>query len=77
MPVDLVQIKLIPGKILYDQQDWMPGIGLLLPPVSAQLWGGHKYDKNCGIWITWLHRGVLRRALEQLFQSSGEALINR
>lgn len=46
MPVDVVQIKLIPGKFLCEQQDWLPGMVLLVPPVSAQLWGGQKHHEN-------------------------------
>lgn len=70
MLVDLMQMKLIPGKILCDQQDWLPGTMLILPAVSAQLWGAREYNENCGIWLTWLHRGVLRERGEHWKRSS-------
>lgn len=66
-PVDLMQRKLIPGKILCDQQDW-----LLLPAVSARLCGAPKH--NCGIWITCLHRerGEHWKSLPELRRGTDE-----
>lgn len=77
VPVDLMQMKLIPGKILCDLQDWLPGTGLLLPAVSAQLWGAHGYNENLDYLAAQECAQGERRALEELLQSSGEALINR